>query len=339
MKKYVLLAVTLFFTLGSFSASAQEQGTKVRIGMFPILSYAQLFVAKDQGWDKEVGLDLDLVRFSSLAVIDALASDDIDGISMATVPFIAAQSRGVDVTIVAALSQNVGHIISRGEMSNYTKDMPLKEALIKFKEEQGRPAVLVTWPKGSLSAIMLDEWLGNNMPDYEPYLEIKYLGGDQQLQALLGGTTDLGLAVEPLITIAKSKDDTVRYALRAPELSKDHIAGSLGLRSDFVKNHPEETKKMVELVYRATKLMVEEPKVAAESLYKSLYKDMQTSDVIYDSLVSAKEEFISDPHGFVAPSQRLHDKLLKHGTITNPVDVPAMFDMSFHDAVVAGANE
>ena len=330
-----MFKVIVFLAVFLVTGTAYAENTKVRIGMFPVISFAQMFIAQEKGWDKEEGLDLELIRFSSTAVINALASDDIDGVSMATVGFIAAQSRGVNISIVAALSHNVNHMIARGRMSELTKEHAFKDALVKFKEETGRRAVLATYPKGSLAAILLDDWMSINLPDNEKWLDVKYLGPDQLIQGLLARHTDLAIAIEPIITIVREKDHSVRFVIKAKELSKDHIAGALGLRRSFVTEHPEETKKLVRLVYRATKLMKEDPKQTAKLLENALYRDLQSLEIIESAVISAQSEFISDPHVFIAPSQRLYEKLLKHGTITKVVDVPAMFNTKFHDEVVA----
>lgn len=102
----------------SVVSGAAVAGTPVRVGYIPVLGSSALFVLDGEGWAKDAGLDLDLVRFTSgPQAIQALVSGRIDAYVAGVLPLLQARAHGADVKVVTAASIEELEVVSRGALS------------------------------------------------------------------------------------------------------------------------------------------------------------------------------------------------------------------------------
>ena len=92
-------------------ASAAE----LRVGFIPVIGAAQLFVIEGEGWDREAGIEISPTQFESgPAMISALASGTLDAYYGGIGPVMVAQTRGLDVRVVAATNRDLRAALEDG---------------------------------------------------------------------------------------------------------------------------------------------------------------------------------------------------------------------------------
>ena len=98
------------------TSQADDHLTTLEVGYMPILPVAQLFVMEGEGWTEEAGLELELTRFSSgPAMVQALASGELDVMYFGIGPAMVARANGVPIKVLASSIQEQIGLVARGE--------------------------------------------------------------------------------------------------------------------------------------------------------------------------------------------------------------------------------
>ena len=91
---------------GDGSAEGPREPLELEVGYMPILPVAQVFVMEGEGWTSEAGLEFNLVRFQNgPAMVQALASGELDVMFFGIGPALVARGRGQEITVVASDSR------------------------------------------------------------------------------------------------------------------------------------------------------------------------------------------------------------------------------------------
>lgn len=103
------------------SSNAQGQSTSFNLGHLNSTAHVLAFVAKEEGFFADEGLDVTLNQFSSgTELVSGLESKKLDAAFIGSVPAIVSQSNGHDVTIFGgAMSNGHGYVID----SKYTEGL------------------------------------------------------------------------------------------------------------------------------------------------------------------------------------------------------------------------
>lgn len=118
MKRALLKMLTLATVALGWAVSPAQAADSIRIGYIPVLGSSALFVIDGEGWAKQAGLDVQLVRFTSgPQAIQALVSGRIDGYVAGVLPLLQARAHGVDVKVVATASIEELSVIARGALA------------------------------------------------------------------------------------------------------------------------------------------------------------------------------------------------------------------------------
>jgi len=194
----VLLAVFLIalFAFSSLSPGIAGDRVTLTVSLQPYISYAPIFIAMEEGYFEEQGLEIELfkVRGSEQAV-PALARGDLDvGTHSIGSNLFAAVSRGIQLKIVA----DKGHLEKR---CNYVaimvrKDLYDKGELVSVKQLRGRKIAVSAIPTlGYIYETILSTG-GLTLDD----VEIVRIPVSSKIEALETGAIDAASAVEPQIT-------------------------------------------------------------------------------------------------------------------------------------------
>src|SRR3712207_5974718 len=142
--------LTAVLTL-SAPALAQKAPVTARVGVIPIIGTAPLFVAQNEGWLKQGGLDLTVTTFESGPnMIQALASGTIDIYVAGVAPLAVARSKGVDVRVVAATATAENVFVASPKLAKYfTTGTSHAAAFKNYRAAEGKPARIATQPAGS----------------------------------------------------------------------------------------------------------------------------------------------------------------------------------------------
>ncbi len=222
-RKYsVVLGVVMCFTLllstggltpVAAAPPAQEEAATVRVGMTPFFDYQFWSVAKDWGWDEELGLDLQFIWLTqSGPSIQAMASGSIDTVNTCVVcnfPFYESVPQMMDFLTV---NQFKGFVVvgRRGKAKTYAE----------FLEELGDPE------EAKLATIQ--QLKGSTWPMYRANYE-----------PLLKGTLEQGGLTLDDVEIINFPDDE-KSALAMIGGTGDFYMGGLPAETNLLRNHPEE---------------------------------------------------------------------------------------------------
>jgi NitT/TauT family transport system substrate-binding protein len=186
-RRLVSLAMVVALALAPVAVRAQE---KIRIGILPFSESLPAVIADKQGFFKEEGLDVDMVKFDSGAIaIPVLLSGRLDIVQSNTVSTLQAIEQGLDATLL------VSGTVARKTAPDTTSSFVVRKGEIKsLKELEGkRVAVNVIKSSAWLLAVAALDAQG---VDYSKvrFAEVPF---PQMNDPFLSGQLDAIVQVEP----------------------------------------------------------------------------------------------------------------------------------------------
>ncbi|MCA1983082.1 ABC transporter substrate-binding protein [Nocardioides nematodiphilus] len=177
-------------------AAADNSGSKlthVKIGLFPSSAVGAFQLGIDKGFFKEHGIDLELVMGqSSAAQLPAVNSGSLDFVlSSPTTPLVA-DSKGLDLKIVAGYAKNNPSIVTDSVAVMVGKGSPIKSA----KDLVGKKVAINAL--GSIGEIGIKQAVELDGGDPSKVTFVQ-LGFDQVAAQLASGQIDAGMAGPPFM--------------------------------------------------------------------------------------------------------------------------------------------
>lgn len=333
MKRIVstVAAALLAFAAGA-PASAQDS-TEVEIGYMPILPVSQLFVGLEEGWFEEAGITPDLVQFQNgPAMVQALLAGQLDVAYFGIGPAMVARARGADIKVVASDIVEQISIVALGDLAPYFDGDPAT-AFARFAEEKGRKPVISTFPAGSVPETVLQFWLRRQLGIDPEQVEIVYQGAAQVQQSLLTGAVDGAAILEPVVSIVTDRLPEAKVVAAGSELFPNQPGAVLAVREGMIEAHPETVKALVAAHDRATDLLRDDPERATPSVAKYVGGGRLDPKIVKSAIVGSRDGFVADPNFIVDGTRVMRDFQKELGTLKQPVDLDALFDTSFYDAI------
>lgn len=304
------------------------------VGYMPILPVAQVFVIEGEGWAQEAGLDLNLVRFSDgPAMVEALLADELDVAYVGIGPVMVARARGVPLKVVAAaVKDHVGFIV-QGEFAGYTDDGSMDQAIARFTAEEGRKPVFASFPKGSVPNTVLRYWLIERLGLDLDAVEIRGMGANAVLDALLGGEVDAAAIMEPILTAVREQVAGAQLKVWGRQLLPGHPGAVLAITESTLAEHPEAATALVALHIRATEVLSQEPSRAARHAQPFLGDGSLPMETVELALRSPVLSYLADPRQISAGAVAMHDFQLANGILKEQVSLAELFEFSVFDRV------
>lgn len=327
-------------SVSSLSQAADET-TSLNVGYMPILPVAQLFVMEGEGWTQEAGLSLELTRFSSgPAMVQALASGELDVMYFGIGPAMVARANGVPIKVLASSIQEQIGLVARGDFArafetNTAKDNHAAEVIAAFSEAEGRKPKIATFPQGSVPHTVLSYWLVEELGIGLDAVDIVAMGADRVQQALLAGAVDAASILEPILTTVQVRDASAKVVLRADQMLPGQPGAVLAARESVLGAHPEAMHALMELHLRATDILLESPERAAPHVREFVGRRLIDLATVEAALKSPSSNYTSDPHAIREGTRRMHDFQLEQGTLRKAVDLDALFDTRLFDAALS----
>jgi NitT/TauT family transport system substrate-binding protein len=331
-----LLVPFLLLVMGI--ANAQSEPTRLEVGYMPILPVAQLFVLENAGWADGADLALELTRFSSgPAMVQAMASGELDVMYFGIGPAMVARSRGMPITVLASSIREQIGLVARGELATAfdRADGDAAEAIAAFTRETGERPRIATFPQGSVPDTVLRHWLIEQLGIGTDAVEIVSMGADRVQQALLARAVDGASILEPILTTVRDRLPGARVVARAPEMLPGQPGAVLAAREQVLADHPDALQRLVELHVRATTMLENEPVAAAPHVREFVGKRLIPLETVEAALQSPASNYAADPHGIREGTQRMHDFQIGQGSLTQAVDLDALFETRLYDQVDA----
>lgn len=335
----LLLTPVALFAGGGAEASDDDAGSEtiatLEVGYMPILPVAQVFVMEGEGWTDEAGLDFNLVRFQNgPAMVQALASGELDVMFFGIGPALVARGRGQEITVVASNIIEQIALIARDNLAAYWDESDPAALFASFEEGEGSKARIATFPQGSVPDIVLRYWLRVELGVGFDALEIIPMGADQVQQALLAGNVDGASILEPVLTIVQERDPSTEVLTRANAMFPGQPGAVLAVRSQLIEENPEAVQRLVDLHVRATAFLQTNIERSAEHAVEFIGAGLVETATIEAALRSPSTNYMADPREIREPTRRMHDFQLETGSLAAPVDLDALFDTSFYEQAV-----
>lgn len=302
-----LLAVAYFLTACSGGSQAPE---KIRIAYLPIYAHLPLFVAVENGYFEDRGLDVELIRFeSSPNMGTALVNDEVDvTASVATGTALSIESR--DPGLFKA------YAVFGGNSEEYLSSLVAMpdSGLERVEDLEGKTVGIFPGPEAQTFFGLLFEQHGLN-PDED--INIVELAPGLHVQALASGQVDALATYEPMATQAVVDHGAVKFLPAAieAEVADPWYGGLWLIRSAFLEEYPGTVEEVISAVYQALDHIKEDPDGAKQALseYTGIEPDI--------AVQATNSPVLPLPEVDVEDLQRYADIIYDAGLISQSIDV------------------
>lgn len=294
-KKLLALLLTVAFAVtvagcgGSNQATQQSKQEKktITIAYTPWTGYGALFVAKEKGFFKEKGVDVELQSIEGVGDRkQALVADKVQAMAASLDVATSAAGEGVPMKFVWAFDASNGAdglIVKNGKGINTVADLKGKE---------------IAFHNGSASHFFLSTVLkkaGLTDSDIKP-VDMK---ASEAASAFMAGKVDAAVTWEPHLSKAVAAGDKVLTSTKdTPGLIADIIA----FRDEFVKSNPEQVQAVVAALAEASDYIQQHPD--------------ESNKIIADALKMKPEDIADDMK--TVKIYTLNDNLSFYGTKEQP---------------------
>jgi NitT/TauT family transport system substrate-binding protein len=168
--------------------------TKIKVGYIPIADCAQLYIAKDKGYFKENGLDVELIKLAGGAkILEALAGGSIDVAFSNVVSVMLANNAGLDFkAITGGPAVDLNH--------KETGVLVLKDSDIKSLKDLEGKKIAVNTRKNIVELFVTNYLIKNNVDVSKiEFVEISF---PQMFQVLDSKNVDAIASIEPFVTFS-----------------------------------------------------------------------------------------------------------------------------------------
>lgn len=252
MRKSLLKRVSLSLVLAALASGAQAG--KLSIGHTTWVGYGTLYLARDLGYFKDAGLDLELTTIEEASMyMAAQASGKLSGSASTIDEILKYRSKDFCFKTVAALDESHG-----GDGIVVTKD------ITSIKGLKGKQVAV---NEGSVSQFWLSYLLkkeGLSMAD----VEVQNMTADDAASAFIAGRIPAAVTWEPNLTMVKQKGtgNVLVDSSATPGVIVDVVA----LSCDVIEKQPADVKALVAGLYKAVQYTKDHPNEAYAIMAKGV---------------------------------------------------------------------
>lgn len=251
----VIIVAVIIIAAGAYMFySSQDDGT-VTIGYLPSDHDAALFIADAQDMYQKEGINTKLVQFNNGGdLMTAMASGEVDVGYVGITPVLSSIEKGVPVKVISGVqTEGSGIVVSNSSGITSVQDLEGKS--------------IATLGEASIQYMLLKYYLNQNNIDIKD-LKVSAMKVPSMNDALKSNQIDGMLTYEPFVTTAVENGNT--ELVDSSEIIPGHPCCVVAASDDFLKEHPDEAKKIVEIHANATKYVQEHPDDAVSQLPKDI---------------------------------------------------------------------
>lgn len=327
-KRIFVVGLLLLVALAT-PARAQGGKTQLEIGYMPILPVSQLFVALEKGWLQKAGIEPKLVQFQNgPAMVQAILAGQLDVAHFGIGPAMVARAKGAKIKVVAASIVEQISFIGLKDLAPYFRKDP-RTAFARFHKDKGRKAVITTFPKGSVPYTVLQHWLRKVLKIDTSDVKIIYQGAAQVQQALLTGAVDGAAILEPIVTTVLERRKDAKVVARGSQMFEGQPGAILAVRESLIKTRPDLVKVLVRAQAKATKVLNDNPAVAAKAVQKYVGGGRLPLKTVEAAIRASHGTFVADPRKIISGTRAMRDFQAETGTLKTNVDIDKLFDTRF----------
>lgn len=269
----LVLALAAFLVMGSASAGLFDflggGDNTVKIGYLPSDHDAALFVADKQGLYADKNITTELVQFNNGGdLMTAMASGEVDVGYVGIAPVLSSVSKGVPVKVISsAQTEGSGIVVTKDSGINSAADLKGKS--------------IATPGEASIQHVLLSYYLKKNGLSTND-LNISAMKVPSMNDALKTKQIDGIVTFQPYVSIAAN--DTGNVVLEnSSGILPNHPCCVVVASDDFIKNHEDKAKDIVDIHKNATKFIND--KVAAGN--SSEVVKLLPEDIVSDAHLEA----------------------------------------------------
>lgn len=243
-------------------------GEEVTIGYLPSDHDAALFIADAQGKYAENGIKTKLVQFNNGGdLMTAMASGDVDVGYVGITPVLSSIAKGVPVKVIsAAQTEGSGIVVSKDSGISSVSDLAGKK--------------IATPGEASIQHMLLKYYLSQNGMDIND-LKVSAMKVPSMNDALKTGKIDGAITFEPYVSIAEKNGATVLAG--SQDILPNHPCCVVAASDKFIADHPDETKKILEIHENSTDFINKNTDEAAGMLPKDIVSDVEVEKMSMSS--------------------------------------------------------
>ncbi|MBL8905169.1 MAG: ABC transporter substrate-binding protein [Rhizobiales bacterium] len=250
---FTRILATTAVVFGLSHAATADAG-EMRLGMTTWVGYGPMFLARDKGFFKENGLDVDLQIIEDAALyMAAIAAGKLDGNASTIDEIMKYRSPDFCFKSVVALDDSHG-----GDGVLVQKDV---NSLADLKGKA------VGMNEGSVSQFWFNILLKREGMT-ESDLEITNMTADDAAAAFIAGQIPAAVTWEPHLTLVRTKDQgkVLIDSAETPGLIVDVVA----LTCDYIDKNPKDVEAFVKGLYKAVEFIKTNPKEAYAVMAKGV---------------------------------------------------------------------
>lgn len=315
-----LLAMTACAGTASDTSTSGSSSDAVGMGIQPWLGYGPWYIAQENGYFEDEGVEVEITNFMNDADFTAaFASDRIQIANAASHSALQWVEQGLDVSIVLLLdtSLTADAILTDGSI---TEVADLAGQNIAFEE-------------GSVSNLLLGYALQNaglSLDDITPVP----MDPSEAATALVGGSVPAAVTYEPYISEAQKNNEGFEAIFTAAE-KEGLISDVLVVDNDFLAENPEAVQKIVNAWGPAIEFYNTDTDAARAIIAENVGSDVAALETAFDgvkyfSLAQNKEMLDGEYLESVLPT--VQDVASQIGLLEGGSDLSTLVDPSFVDA-------
>ena len=276
---------------GIVEDSKEFAGT-IKVGHLVALDMAPLFIAKEEGFFVEQGLDIETIFFSNPGDNNAaLAGGSIQfSVNPFTLPFLG-DNAGIPMRIISSAGGlGIIEVVAH-------KDINIKsmEELTNYVSKKENPKLKVGSLKGdTLDMILYKSFADNNM-SYDDFEMVWFNDLLAMVQTFQTGQIDILSHIKPYTTDLVINNDAIVLTNNSEVWGYGTPNCTVAVLQPFLDKYPQTVKKYLKAIEKAFALMIREPKRAAEILTQGNYYKVD-KDVLLYALSSQPKEVVLKPN-------------------------------------------
>lgn len=259
----IIIIIVIIIGGGYYYLAGGNDDNTVTIGYLPSDHDAALFIADAEGMYEEKGISTELVEFNNGGdLMTAMASGEVDVGYVGITPVLSSIENGVPVKVVSGV-QIEGSGLEVSNDSGITQASDLKGKAI------------ATPGDASIQYMLLIYYLNQNGMSKDD-LNISSMKVASMNDALNTNKIDGMLTYEPYVTTSTENGNTL--FLNSSEIIPGHPCCVIAASDDFIKNHPDEVKDIVDIHQNATEYIQSNTSKAASELPDNIVSDAKIEE-------------------------------------------------------------
>jgi len=310
--KLALLAVAIPLASPAFAGDA------VKVGYLPVTGHAKFFIAQEEGFFKQEGLDVELTEFQNSADgLAALRAGKLDLGAFGTTAPLVHISKGADIRIIGGVMGEDAAIVVKPENAGAIKTIAdLKGKKIATVRLATGDAVL----RGALDEV------GLNWKTDVQIFELK--SPPAVLEAVKSGQVDAGLTWGP--HDVRAEQEGLKVVIRSRTLQPGHPCCRLTVNTKDLQQRPEVWEHFIRAFLRAEKFAADNHEKTLDDIGKYLKLDRALINKAY---YEGYLDQASDPN--VAGVEKFWKIMLKSGFVESTLDINQFIDTKPYEKALA----